>query len=476
MSNNRVVARNSVWLIAQPFALNIASMVVVAVIARHLGPAGYGGLVLFLAIVALLAPFINLGLRPYMVREVAGNPERVGEIAGELIPVRLILTTVTLSIAAAIYPLLPSGMTLSWVALSCVAAQVVLNSLNTSLIDALYGLERMRASATAMLVSGVFMQSALAAAALMKLDLDYLLIIYVLGNLILGWRLRAALGDKTIGLRWLQAIANVGRYLGASWKFAVPGILGTIRAQLVPLFTVGALGTAPLGQFGAAATLLEKLDVVPDGVGTALYPRVVSLSGRDPKAASRLVRTLSRLMLMVASAICVGLLFLSDAIVQLIFGPAFHETGTLLLIMGTALPFTFLTVVMFNVLNATGNQHSVAILSAIVTVVGLVLLAVFVSIWGVLGVAVAYAVGSVINWTLYRWVFVRKFGALLDFVDLGKILLANAAMALGLWACPEINVLFKIVLGAVIFGVFSMVLKLVSIKGLVALLRSEPTV
>lgn len=471
MSNNRVVARNSVWLIAQPFALNLASMVVVAVTARHLGPSGYGGLVLFLSVIALLAPFINFGLRPYMVREVAANPERVGEIAGELIPVRLILTFMTLAIAAAVYPFLPKGMTLSGVALACVAAQVVLNSLNTSLIDALYGLERMRASATSMLFSGVFVQIALAVAALLKLDLDYFFVIYVLGNLLLGWRLRAALNDKSFVFRWFQATVNVRRYLGASWKFAVPGILGTIRAQLAPLFTVGALGTASLGQFGAASTLLEKLDVVPDGVGTALYPRVVSLSGRDPQEASRLIRALSRLMLMVASAICVGLLFLASEIVQLVFGTAFHETVTLLMIMGTALPFTFLSAVMFNVLNATGNQHSVAVLSAIVTGIGLALLAVFVSLWGVLGVAITHAVGAIVSWTLYRFVFVRKFGALLDLLDLGKILLANAAMALVLWICPDIHVLLKILIGAIVFGGASMLLGLVSIKGLIALLR-----
>lgn len=471
MHSGHIVARNSLWLIAQPLVLNLVSVVVVAMVARHLGPVDYGRLVLFLSAVAFLAPFINLGLRQYMVREVAGRPERTPELMSELMPLRLMLALATISVAAALYLILPAATTLSLIAAVGIGVQVVINSMNGSFIDTLFGLERMRSAATAMLFAGLFVQASLAAAVLFGLPLDYFVMAYVAGNVVLWWRLRRAVGDRFPGFRWRQAATRMGVHLRGCWKFGVPVVLETARVRTAPLVIGGALGPAPLGQYGGPAMLLEKLEVIQDGVGTALYPRAVGLHNRDPEEMTSLIRAVSRILLLIASAISVGALFTGEALIRLVFGEEFQEAGVLFVIMALALPFNFLYSVMYYVLSATGHQHKVAVLSFGGTAASLILLAVLVNLLGLKGVALSYTASYLLLGGVFYVVYLREFGALLAGRDVAKIAVANGLMALALWWVPGLNVLGQVAIGAGVFAAAVMALRLVNVSEVTLMFR-----
>lgn len=462
MRSGHIVARNSLWLVTQSLAMNVVSVLVVAMVARYLGPSDYGRLVLFLAVVAFMSPFVNLGLRQYMVREIAGRHERAQELMCEIIPLRLILALATTVVGAFVYAALFGVTTLSLVAWFCIGLQLLLSAMNGSFIDTMYGLERIRHASMAMFVSGMFIQSVLLAAVLLGLSLDFFIGAYVLGSAVLWWRLRVAVGPRYLGLRWHLAVHQMGKHLRGCWRFGVPLLLETTRTRTSHLLIGGVLGPAPLGQYGAPSTLLEKLDVIQDGVGTALYPRAVSLHHNDRAEMIRLVRSTSRFLLMVSSAISVGAIFAGEAVVELIFGAAYREAGPLFVMMAAALPFSFLYAVMFNVLNATDNQHKVTYLSLFSTVSSLILLGLLVSTMGLLGAVLAYTATYIMLCAAFMWVYWKQFGALLEMRDLVKIIVANGVMALALWLLPGINVIWQIAVGAAVFGACAFILRLVS--------------
>jgi O-antigen/teichoic acid export membrane protein len=100
MKSAATVARNSVWLIAQPLIMGITSLVVTALVARHLGTNDYGVLLLLLSYAALFSPISNLGLRPYSVREIAASRERALEIVEDMLVLRFSLALVAVIIVA----------------------------------------------------------------------------------------------------------------------------------------------------------------------------------------------------------------------------------------------------------------------------------------------------------------------------------------------------------------------------------------
>ncbi len=69
MESSVRVAKNSLWLIAQPVLLNLLSLLAVPYITRMLGEEDYGRFTLGFALIAMFSPLVNMGLRAITVRD-----------------------------------------------------------------------------------------------------------------------------------------------------------------------------------------------------------------------------------------------------------------------------------------------------------------------------------------------------------------------------------------------------------------------
>lgn len=81
-------------------------MLTFVVMARMLGPAQFGVVMLWLSVATLLALVANYGLTPYLLREIGAAPERAAELMAEVLSAKLLLTLFVLAVALAVLPLL----------------------------------------------------------------------------------------------------------------------------------------------------------------------------------------------------------------------------------------------------------------------------------------------------------------------------------------------------------------------------------
>ena len=463
-ANAQIVARNALWLIVQPLLLNVVSIVVVAAVARHLGPHDYGLLVLFISIGMLLLPFANLGLRQLMVREIAGQRSKAARIAGEMLPLRVCLAGAFLLVAMPPYAHFAAPEGFHALLLIGVAAQVLLLAAMTTLTDTLIGLERMRTIATVQLIKGLLLQSLLALCAFMRLPLEMFACAYVLGNIVAVVFLYGALRSEIGRLPWKLSVQHQLRYLRHSLKFAAPPMLETLRARTAPLILGARLGPGDLGTYGAPVTLLEGLDILKDGVCTALFPRVVRLYAEDPAQARKLARQVAKMLVLLGTAVAVGVYFAGERLIELIFGHEYQQSGPLLVVMATALPAAWTYSVMYNFLNATGAQQQLSVLSGIATPISLACLAAFTLWWGVLGAAFAYALSPMLLALGAVVIYWRRHGPPLDGMDALKTVLVNALMSVVLIAVSHLHVLLMVICGGLAFVAAVLALRMITLR------------
>lgn len=84
-------------------------MLTFVIMARVLGPAQFGVLMLWLSVATLLALIANYGLTPYLLREIGAAPESAPQVMAEVLSAKLMLTGGIVILAIAVSPLLDTG-------------------------------------------------------------------------------------------------------------------------------------------------------------------------------------------------------------------------------------------------------------------------------------------------------------------------------------------------------------------------------
>src|SRR5262249_60692808 len=97
---------------------------------------------------------------------------------------------------------------------------------------------------------------------------------------------------RETGRRW----RGVGAELGPALRFGFPSYLQTLIGKIherVDVMLLAALGVAPaaIAVYAIAVSVVDKLRVVPDSVGSALLPKLASLPPAETGAfTARIVR------------------------------------------------------------------------------------------------------------------------------------------------------------------------------------------
>ena len=469
MGNAATVARNATWLTLQPLVMGIISVMITAVVARSLGTANYGLLILLLSYAALFSPISNLGLRPYSVREIAADRGRALEIVEDMLILRFGLALIA-AIVATVYLTL-SDQHIPGILVAALFIQLVLNALTGCFIDGLYGVESMKSVATVMGTAGLIVQMACLAAVLLHTGLEGVAWAYTLGS------------AASLAISWMTFSRQVGSFklrfpnkdhfahVKNSGAFFFQNLIGTIRQRIDVVLINSLLGAHAAGIYGSSMTLIQRVDLIQDGITTALFPRVADLHEKSPDELKKLVRGVFKIVLVISTPIAVGLVGVSDEVVNLIFGGQFRESALVLAILGVGTPFAFVCGVFFNVLTAMRMQRVVLHISAVATVLSVGYIVVGIKFAGVNGAAVAYLLGLVTSTVALGFLYWRKFGAPIALYDVFGITAANVAMGIVLWLIKDFGLASKIFISAAVFGGMILLLRIVTLEMVKSMFR-----
>jgi len=99
-----------------------------------------------------------------------------------------------------------------------------------------------------------------------------------------------------------------------------------------------------VGQYSAAVSLSQAWYFIPTVIGSSLFPAIINAKKINKKLYYGRVQNLYDLMVLLAISIALPLTFLSDLLVNLLFGSEFTETGSVLSVHIWAGVFVFLGV------------------------------------------------------------------------------------------------------------------------------------
>lgn len=106
---SKKIISNSFWLIVQQCYSMVTSVVMVALIARHLGPSDYGLINYCASIISIFTTLAGLGLDNVIVSEVIRRPEKEGSYLGTALVMRLISSVVAYPLVLGVIAVINPG-------------------------------------------------------------------------------------------------------------------------------------------------------------------------------------------------------------------------------------------------------------------------------------------------------------------------------------------------------------------------------
>ena len=346
--------RNAGFLLLTELIVRLAALLLAVAIAHRAGSSGYGQYVYALAYAGSYAAFADFGTSRYLTRSVARDRKSTSFLLTTALAAKGVVLLPSLTLAILLTALQPAT---DRPLLLLFLAGGTFQSLSALLRAVFFGFERMDLDTATRLVERT-------------LAISGGLLALLLGRGVTGIGVALLLASTLdLGLVSLLTAHGFARPFGrVPWRSVVAtlgsalplGLFGLVLALYtgLPLFLLRAWqGTAAAGQYGAAMTPVAALLPLPVTVAAASLPALTRLASADRALLGATFALLLRLFTLAGMVVAPGLMIVADAVVALIYGPAFAHSGPTLRILAVGLLGAFPMQVCVNLLVATGAQR-----------------------------------------------------------------------------------------------------------------------
>ena len=426
MSKNRNVV-NALYLIVQPLFLNAVSIPATAYIIRRLGPLGYGQWATAVSIVAVLGFATSLGLRPQFIRAVAQDPENASEMLSHQLGLRIVLTLIAIALAFVVClcfryePIIRACILIT-------ASGLLLNTITTTFVDLLQGLQFIKHYAFVNLVAGLTVTAGTVLAVWQNTGPIGLSIAYLIGPITNVCLLLITVFKLHIHVRVRCELSYAIRLLKESHAWTVSCLLSTLRDRLEQLMVPKLVGFEAMGYYTAGSMAADKLQIIPDGLSTAFYPVIAGASQNEEQRYK--IQQLITLSVVVCFACAILLNVLAGPLAHILFPKSALYCQYVIQITSLALPFVGLAMPMSGSLIAAGQQSQVARASIYATCVSIAGSLTIVLRGGLYGACWSYVLRSVVPVLFLLPCLAKAFPGILPKIPLVRISVSAGVMAL----------------------------------------------
>jgi PST family polysaccharide transporter len=326
----RIASNVAVQVLARGITMAI-SIVTVSLTARTLAVTGYGVWNGASSYPALFGVLTDLGFTTVAMQRMAAEPEREAEWLGALAGARTSLSLVAMAVCAASIPLF-LGAEHDTRAVALILSSTILFTGAATLMAVFQS--RLRAG---LVLSLTVLQAFFWLAAVVVLAATHASVIWFAVAYALMIGLTATVQIQ-VTRRFAQIAWRAGRRL---WRplarvalpLGIAGVMITIYYQLDSVLLLQIAGPREAGIYGAAYGFLSPLAFLPAAVMSSFFPVLSAVYRPDPQRARRLVQVCADTMGMIGLPILAGTIALSVPIIELIYGPEFHQAAGILPIL-----------------------------------------------------------------------------------------------------------------------------------------------
>lgn len=337
---------NTGWLLAERVVRGVVALTVTVAVARYLGPAQFGTLSFALSFVLLFASFQRLGLAGIVIHELVRNPARHGEIVGSVFFLRLVGGIVALGVVLLASAVFEIGDSLTRIALGIFSMAMLFGAFDATELWLQSELRARNASIAksaavliAAAISGILVVvGAPVLAFVLAAALEYVLVGLALGVAYLG------LGQSPA--RWRPSLETMAELLDRSWPLFVSGAFAAVNLRVDQVMLQAFSGPEAVGTYAAAARLSELWYFLPTALATSIFPALILARQRSGAEYRAGLQAAYDLVLWVAIPVAAVVSWQSHTIIDLLYGPQFVESASILSIHVWAGPFMFLGAVL----------------------------------------------------------------------------------------------------------------------------------
>lgn len=355
------ILKNSLFLTIQPILLNIMSLAVIGYISRNLGVSDFGIFNFVITLIMLFWPVGRMGLDNISVRELASIRDHRAEAenyAGKIILFRVALAIFSVIVIVLVINITGYSERILYAAF-CGAWILFFQLISESLTDIFMSYEKMELTAFSHLVGGLLLTILSVIVIYLGFGLFGLILSYSVGHII----------TSIIALKLINSkIFNIS--LNLDWEFCrdkfqkgLPfffmSMMWYSMMRLDTIFLSKTVSATELGIYTAGIMLVTKLSIIPQGIGSSLFPAISNLYNNDKhEEMYRVIRNYFSYVLVVVLPIIIIVHFYGTEIMVLIFGKEYAPAGAILSYSSWVLLIRCYAFMEFSILSATNRQNS----------------------------------------------------------------------------------------------------------------------
>jgi len=336
--------KNTSWLFFEKILRMLVGLFVGVWVARYLGPERFGLFSYAQSFVGLFAAIATLGLDGIVVREIVKDESKATELIGTAFYLKLMGAVVTLFVLA-IAIQFTSNDRYTNLLVFIIASATIFQSFNV--VDMYFQSKVLSKYAVFSNIISLFISS------IVKIILILInaplvafawAILFDSVVLAMGF-IYFFLKYSTCEIRKIKFNKTIAiSLLKDSWPLILSGVVISIYMKIDQVMIQEMLGNEAVGQYAAATRLSEIWYFIPTVVASSLFPAIVNAKRQSEELYYDRLQKLFDLVTWIAIAIALPMTFLSDMIVNMLYGEQYSQAASVLMIHIWASIFVFLGV------------------------------------------------------------------------------------------------------------------------------------
>ena len=457
LSTVQRVAKNTGIILVGDAIFRLISLVIIIYLARYLGTVGFGKYSFVFAYLAFFGVITDLGLHAILVREMSRDSSIAPKLIGNACIIRLILTISAVFLSIVVIKLMhyPTDTT-TYV---YVATFILLFQSFSGLYSTVFQANlRMKYNVVAKLVFKILSAGLIFWIIFSHGTLMQVMIALVFSEMI-KMLISFSFSKKFVRPRF-EIDFGLWKYLfKEALPLALSSVIWIIYYQIDIVMLSLMQGDAAVGIYSGAQKLFQPFSLIPTALLMSLFP-VMSASFKTSK--DRLVKSYRlslKHLLIIALPIAMGITFIADKIILLIYGAEFANSTTVLQILIWGLVFTFPNFVLFNLLIAIDKQKLNTFSMGLCAIVNVTLNLFLIPILSYNGAAIATVMTNIILFVA-NFYFVSKHLHVLPLYKMViKPIISGLLMCAFMYYFVDINIFLLILLAGIVYLVALLALK-----------------
>jgi len=327
----RRYAANTSWMFAEQILRMVVGLLVGVWVARYLGPSQFGVFSYVVAFAALFSSIAKLGLDSIVVRDLVREPDQRNVYMGTAFRLKLAGSVVMLGAIGTAMEFTSSDITTK-LYIFIIASGAVFQSFEV--VDFYFQSKVLSKFVSICKLIQLFTSS------LIKIyliyigsDLFWFVMVSLMDQITLAITLYLAYRYQKIGKFLKNFDGNVAKkLLGDSWPLLLSSFVIIIYMRIDQIMIKEILGEKEVGIYSAAVRLSEAWYFVPVIITNSLLPAILNAKKISEAMYYQRIQRLYTLMVWMAIGVALPITFLSEWVVQILYGPAFAEAGLVLAI------------------------------------------------------------------------------------------------------------------------------------------------